>query len=365
MSAKKTPLYDHHIKAGGNVVDYAGWMLPVEYEGLIPEHEAVRNAAGLFDVSHMGEVTVQGPDAQKFLNYLFTNDLTKSEDFGITYGMFCYEDGGVVDDLLIYRKGENDYYLVPNASNTAKDYEWMLEHAKDFDVQIKNISDSVGEIAIQGPNAQKILQKLTETDLAGIGYYKFDDQVMVAGKPTMVSRTGYTGEDGFEVYASREDIGEIWDALLEVGEEDGLKPTGLGCRDTLRFEAGMPLYGNEMTEEINPLQAGLKYFVKLDKEADFVGKEALSKQWADGLKQKIVGLELTGKGIPRHGYEVLKDDKVIGHITTGYMPPTVGKPIANALIDIDQTELGNEVEVQIRKRRVPAKVISRKFLEKK
>lgn len=364
MSAKKTPLYDRHIEAGGNVVDYAGWMLPVEYEGLKPEHEAVRNEAGLFDVSHMGEITVQGPEAQKFLDSIFTNDLTKSEDYGITYGMFTNEKGGVVDDLLIYRKAENDYYLVVNASNTDKDYEWIMKHAEKYDVEVKNISDSVGEVALQGPNAETILQKLTDTDLSAIAYYTFNDQVMVAGKPTMVSRTGYTGEDGFEVYASAEDIPEIWDAIMETGKEHGLKPTGLGCRDTLRFEASMPLYGNEMNDDITPLEAGLKFAVKLDKESDFVGKEALRKQLADGVQRKVVGFELTGKGIPRHGYEVYKDDKKIGEVTTGYLAPTVGKPIGNALIDIDQTELGNEVEIQIRKRRVPAKIISRKFLKK-
>lgn len=364
MSAKKTPLYDRHIAAGGNVVDYAGWMLPVEYEGLKPEHDAVRNAAGLFDVSHMGEITVQGPDAQKFLNYLFTNDLTKTEDHSITYGMFCNENGGVIDDLLIYRKGENDYYLVPNASNTAKDYEWMLKNAEGYDVQIKNISDSVGEVALQGPNSEVILQKLTDTDLSTIPYYTFNDQVIVAGKPTMVSRTGYTGEDGFEVYSSVEDIGEIWDAIMEAGKEHGLKPAGLGSRDTLRFEASMPLYGNEMAEDITPLEAGLKFAVKLDKESDFVGKEALSKQWADGLTRKVAGFELTGKGIPRQGYEVYKGDKKIGEVTTGYMAPTVGKAIGNALIDIDQTELGNEIEIQVRKKRVPAVIVSRKFLKK-
>lgn len=364
MSAKKTPLYDRHLAAGGNVVDYAGWMLPVEYTGLKDEHDAVRNTAGLFDVSHMGEITVQGPDAEKFVNYLFTNDITKLDDHAIQYGLFCYEDGGAVDDLLVYKKNKNDFYLVVNASNSDKDFEWMQKHVEGFDVQLKNISDQVGEVAIQGPNSKAILQKLTDTDLSTIPYYTFNDQVMVDGKPTMVSRTGYTGEDGFEVYASAEDIGEIWDALLEAGKDQGLKPAGLGCRDTLRFEASMPLYGNEISDEFSPLESGLKFAIKLDKEADFIGKEALNKIWADGLKRKVVGFELLGKGVPRHGYDVVKDDKVIGFVSTGYLAPTVGKAIGNAIIDIDQTTLGNEIEIQIRKKRVPAVVISRKFLKK-
>lgn len=364
MSAKKTPLYDRHVAAGGNVVDYAGWMLPVEYAGLKTEHEAVRTNVGLFDVSHMGEITVQGPEAQKFVNYLFTNDLTKLEDHACMYGMFCKEDGGAVDDVIVYRKGENDYYLVVNASNADKDFAWMQQHMGNFDVEVKNISDQVGQVAIQGPKAQEVLQKLTDTDLQTISYYTFNDQVMVDGKPTMVSRTGYTGEDGFEIYASAEDIGEIWDAIMEAGKDIGIQPCGLGCRDTLRFEASMPLYGNEVSEEINPLEAGLKFAVKLDKEADFIGKEALNKIWADGLKRKVVGFELLGKGIPRSGYEVVKGDEVIGVVTTGYLAPTVGKAIGNALIAIDHTALGSEIEIQIRNKRVPAVVISKKFLKK-
>ncbi len=366
MSAKKTPLYDKHIEAGGNVVDYAGWYLPVDYSGLIPEHEAVRNNAGLFDVSHMGEITVKGPEAEKFLQYLFTNDLSTIEDGQCVYGLFLYEDGGAVDDLLIYRKAQDDFYLVVNASNADKDYDWILKHKDDFDVEVENISDTVGEVAIQGPKAEAILQKLTDTDLKEIKFFHFKEGVKLTDEKldVMISRTGYTGEDGFEIYASNEDIVKIWDALLEAGKDDGLLPTGLGCRDTLRFEANMPLYGNEITDEINPLEAGLKFAVKLDKESDFVGKKALQEQTDKGLTHKVAAFELTGKGIPRHGYEVVKDGEVIGHVTTGYMSPTLGKAIGKAYVPMEHAALGSEFEIRMRKKLVPAVVVSAKFLKK-
>lgn len=366
MSAKKTPLYDKHVEAGGNVVDYAGWYLPVEYSGLKPEHEAVRTKAGLFDVSHMGEFTVKGPDAEKFLDSLFTNDLTTIKDGQAIYGLFCYEDGGVVDDLLIYRKAQDDFYLVVNAANVEKDFEWVTKHKGDYDVELENISDSVAELALQGPKAEEILQKLTETDLKEIKFFHFKEDVELTYDKVkaMISRTGYTGEDGFEIYASNEDILKIWDALFEVGEKEGLVPCGLGCRDTLRFEANLPLYGNEITKEINPLEAGLKFAVKLDKESDFVGKKVLKEQYEQGLTHKVAGFELTGKGIPRHGYEVEKDGEVIGHVTTGYLSPTLGKAIGCAYIPMEHAELGNEIAIRIRKKVVPAVVVSKKFLKK-
>lgn len=362
--AKKTPLYDEHVKLGGKIVDYAGWLLPVQYEGLVQEHEAVRNAVGLFDVSHMGEITVKGKDALAFIDYLMTNDITKIVDNQIIYTFMCRPSGGVVDDLLVYRFGPEDFYLVVNASNADKDYAWILEQKADFQVEIENISDDVGEIAIQGPLAQKVLQKLTKTDLNKITFFTLDRKVDVNGVECMVSRTGYTGEDGFEVYTTNEGIVKVWRDILEAGEEEGIKPVALGCRDTLRFEASLPLYGHEMSEEINPLEAGFKYFVKLDKEGDFIGKEELNKQWADGLTRKLAGFEVVGRGIPREGYEIQKDGEVIGHVTTGYMSPTLKKNIGNALIKTEFTPIGTEIDIMIRNKPVKAVVISKKFLKK-
>lgn len=362
--AKKTPLYDEHVKLGGKIVDYAGWLLPVQYEGLVQEHEAVRNAVGLFDVSHMGEITVKGKDALAFIDYLMTNDITKIVDNQIIYTFMCRPSGGVVDDLLVYRFGPEDFYLVVNASNADKDYAWILEQKANFQVEIENISDDVGEIAIQGPLAQKVLQKLTKTDLNKITFFTLDRKVDVNGIECMVSRTGYTGEDGFEVYTTNEGIVKVWRDILEAGEEEGIKPVALGCRDTLRFEASLPLYGHEMSEEINPLEAGFKYFVKLDKEGDFIGKEELNKQWADGLTRKLAGFEVVGRGIPREGYEIQKDGEVIGHVTTGYMSPTLKKNIGNALIKTEFTAIGTEIDIMIRNKPVKAVVISKKFLKK-
>lgn len=364
MAAKKTPLYDEHVKLGGNVVEYAGWLLPIQYKGLVPEHEAVRNAVGLFDVSHMGEITVKGKDALKFVDYLMTNDITSIVDNQVIYTFMCYPDGGVVDDLLVYRIKEDDFYLVVNASNADRDFEWIVKQKGDFDVVLENISDTVGEVAIQGPLAEKTLQKLTDTDLSKIEFFHLQRDVNIAGVNCMVSRTGYTGEDGFEVYTDNEGIVKVWNAILEAGEENGILPTGLGCRDTLRFEASLPLYGHEMSEEITPLEAGFKYFVKLDKAGDAIGKEALNKQWSEGLKRKLAGFEMLERGIPREGYEIYKDGEKIGHVTTGYMSPTLKKNIGNALIKTEYTELGTEVDIMIRNKPVKAKIISKKFLKK-
>lgn len=367
MTAKKTPLYDKHIAYGGNVVDYAGWYLPVQYEGLNPEHVAVRNDAGLFDVSHMGEITVKGKDAFAFVNHLITNDLSVIVDNQVQYNLMCNENGGVVDDLLVYRKGQEDMYLVVNAANCDKDYAWILEKKGDFDVEIENISDKTAQVAIQGPKAEKILQKLAkDTNLSEeVKFFTFKENVQLGNSGKfLVSRTGYTGEDGFEIYGDAESMNKLWDELLEVGKEDGLKPCGLGCRDTLRFEASLPLYGNEMDDVITPLEAGLGYFVKLTQEANFIGKKALTEMKEKGLPRKLIGLELTGKGIARHGAKVLKDGKEIGFVTTGYLSPSLGKTIANVIIEAEHAVIGNEVEVEIRNKKVPAVLISKKFLKK-
>ncbi|NLM06680.1 MAG: glycine cleavage system aminomethyltransferase GcvT [Tissierellia bacterium] len=362
--AKKTPLYDEHVKLSDKVVDYAGWFLPVEYKGLVKEHEAVREKVGMFDVSHMGEITIKGKDAEKYVDYLCTNDIKTLENGKIIYTFFCYEDGTVVDDLLVYKKSSEDLYLVVNASNTDKDYDWIIKNKGSFDVEIINESDDTGEVAVQGPLAQKTLQKLTDTNLDEVTFFTFKENVKIAGVNAMISRTGYTGEDGFEVYTHKDDIVKVWNEVLKAGEEFGIEPAGLGCRDTLRFEASLPLYGHEISDKVNPIDGGFKYFVKLDKESDFIGKEALKKYVDSGVKKKLIGLELKGRGIPREGYRVEKDGKDIGYITTGYMSPTLKKPIANVLVDVDAA-IGDKVSVIIRNKPVEAELISKKFLQKK
>lgn len=359
---RKTALYDEHVAAGGKIIDFAGWALPVQYEGIMEEHEAVRNAAGIFDVSHMGEVEVTGKDAFAFVQNLVTNDVSKLEDNQILYAMMCYEHGGVVDDLLVYKFNQDHYYLVINASNVEKDFAWMQEQVKGYDLTLKNLSDDVSEVAIQGPKAQEILQKIVDVDLADIGFFYCNRNVTIEGEKMLVSRTGYTGEDGFEIYASHEGIVKVWQKLLEVGKDMGLKPTGLGCRDTLRFEATLPLYGHEIDKDITPLEAGLGFFVKLDKEK-FIGKDALVAQKANGLPRKTIGLEMV-KGIPRQGYEVLHGEEVIGVITTGYMSPTLKKNIALALVDSKYGEMGSELGVRVRKNVFPATVVNKRFYQK-
>lgn len=364
MEIKKTPLYDEHVKLGGKIVEYAGWQLPIQYSGLVEEHQAVRNKAGLFDVSHMGEITVKGKDSIAFLDYICTNKISSLKDNQVIYTFFCNPKGGTVDDLLVYRYNEEDLYLVVNAANTQKDYDWIMEHVEAYDVQVENISPQVALLALQGPLAEEVLQKLTKYPLKDIGFFKFEDNVDVNGIQCMISRTGYTGEDGFEIYTSNEGIIKVWNDLLEVGKEEGLLPAGLGCRDTLRFEASLGLYGQEVSDDITPLEAGFKFFVKLDKESDFIGKEALTKQWEEGLERKLVGFEMIDRGIPRAGYEIQKDGEKIGHVTTGYLSPSLKKNIGNALIKTEFTELDTEIDVIIRNKVVKAKVRSKKFLEK-
>ena len=337
--------------------------MPIQFEGIISEHEAVRCDAGLFDVSHMGEVDIKGSEAFGFVQNLVTNDIAVLKDNQILYTFMCYSNGGVVDDLLVYKYSAEHYYLVINAGNIEKDVKWMIDNKGAYNVEIINSSDAVSEIAIQGPKAQKILQKITDLDLNEIKFFYFKRDVLVDGVKCLISRTGYTGEDGFEIYTSNGQIEKLWHKLLIIGEEDGLKPTGLGCRDTLRFEAALPLYGNELSQDITPLEAGLGFFVKLQKPS-FIGKEALLKQKEQGLKRKSVGFEMKERGIPRHGYEVTSQGEKIGVVTTGYLSPTLKKNIGLALIDAKYSELGTEIDIVIRNKPLKAEVISRKFYKK-
>lgn len=360
---KKTPLFDYYEKYGGKIIDFAGWALPVQFEGILPEHEAVRTKAGLFDVSHMGEVEVTGEGAFDFVQNLITNDVSILEDNQVLYSPMCYPDGGIVDDLIVYRFTKNHFFLVINAGNIEKDFEWMLKNKSNFNVDIKNISSSVIQFAIQGPKAEKILQKLTDKNLNDIKFFFCTRDILVAGVKCLVSRTGYTGEDGFEIYSDTENAEDLWDKILEAGREDGLKPIGLGARDTLRFEVNLPLYGNELSESVTPLEAGLGYFVKLDKE-EFIGKDALVKQKEEGLKKKIIGFEMKDRAIPRHGYEVFIGNEKIGEVTTGYLSPSIKKNIGLALVDAKYGELGSTIFVKVRNKLNEAVVVSKKFYKK-
>ncbi len=360
---KKTALYEAHKRHGGKLIEFAGWELPVEYQGIIIEHEAVRNAAGLFDVSHMGEVEVKGEEASLFIQHLVTNDIDTLSDNQVIYTFMCYENGGVVDDLLVYRFSSDHFLLVINASNVDKDYEWMLSNKGSYKVELCNVSKEISEVALQGPKAEEILQQLTKANLSEIKFFYLKRDVEIAGVKCLISRTGYTGEDGFEIYASNSDIEVLWEEILKAGSTKGIMPAGLGCRDTLRFEAGLPLYGNEISKDISPLEAGFGFFVKLNK-VDFIGREALLRQKEEGTKRKLIGFEMVDRGIPRHGYEVFAEGQRIGTVTTGYMSPTLKKNIGLALISSKYAELGAEIQVLIRNKPLKAEIISKKFYSK-
>ncbi len=351
---KRTCLYDKHVELGALMSPFGGFEMPIQYAGIAVEHQAVRGKVGLFDVSHMGEVTVRGKDAERYVQYIFTNDIAGAPVGKIYYGMMCYENGGTVDDLLVYKMGENDFFLVINAANIDKDWAWMQQHAIGFDIDLQNRSEFYGQIAVQGPESEQVMESVLGIPCSELTFYT----VKTVGD-VIVSRTGYTGEDGFEVYATPEYIRECWDKLIAAG----VQPCGLGCRDTLRFEAGLPLYGDELTENISPVMAGLSMFVKLDK--DFIGRDALLKQKTEGVAKKLVGIELADKAIPRHGYTVLKDGQAIGEVTTGYHTLSTDKSVCMALIDSQYAALGTEVEIQIRKKTFAGKVVKKLFYEKR
>lgn len=361
---KRTPLFDVYKEYGGKTIDFGGWDLPVQFSSIKEEHEAVRTKAGLFDVSHMGEIEVKGPDSLAYLQKMMTNDVSKIKNGGAQYTAMCYENGGTVDDLLVYKLEDNHYLLVVNASNIEKDFQWLKDHLEG-DVEIENHSEGMAQLALQGPAAEDILQKLSvEHDLSQIGFFKFSEEVDLNGKKALVSRTGYTGEDGFEIYCKSEDAVSLWKDILETGKCAGVIPCGLGARDTLRFEANLALYGQELSSEISPLEAGIGFAVKLNKEEDFIGKEALKQQKESGLPRKLVGIEMIDRGIPRHGYPVFAGDVQIGEVTTGTQSPTLKKNIGLALIDAKETEIGNEVEVEIRGKRLKAVVSATPFYKR-
>ena len=363
--AKKTPFYEKHLALEGKIVDYSGWLLPVQYQkGLVEEVHDTRKRATIFDVSHMGEITVEGKDAEAYLQKLLVNDISDLQDNAIRYSPVCYPDGGVVDDILVYRINGESFFLVVNAANTDKDFDWFQENLFG-DVKLKNLSPEYAQIALQGPNSLDILQQLTDTPLTEMKNYHFLPEVIVDGLNCIVSRTGYTGEDGFEIYCNNDGAEKLWDAVWEAGRKYDLNPAGLGARDVLRLEASMPLYGHEMSKELTPLQARLDRFVSLDKEVDFNGREALRKQKAEGMDRMLYGLEMLERGVPREGYPVHHEGKEIGWVSSGSFSPTLDKFIAMAFLDPEVMKTTSEVDLMIRTRSYRAKVTKLPFYRRK
>ncbi|GKU81164.1 glycine cleavage system aminomethyltransferase GcvT [Niallia sp. NCCP-28] len=361
---KRTPLFPFYKQYGGKTIDFGGWDLPVQFSSIKEEHEAVRTKAGLFDVSHMGEIEVKGKESLSFLQKMLTNDVSKIKNGGAQYAAMCYENGGTVDDLLTYKLADDHYLLVVNASNIEKDFNWLKEHAEG-EVELVDLSENFAQLALQGPLSGKVIQKINPNiNLSSIGYFQFQQKQNLAGKQVLLSRTGYTGEDGFEIYCDSKDAGELWQEILAAGKEDGVLPCGLGARDTLRFEATLALYGQELSASISPLEAGIGFAVKLNKEADFIGKSALAAQKENGIARKLVGVEMIDRGIPRHGYKVYANGEVIGEVTTGTQSPTLKKNIGLVLLNIEYAKLDQEVEIEIRGKYVKAKVAATPFYKR-
>jgi len=359
--AQRTPLYDVHVRAGARIVEFAGWQMPVQYEGILAEHAAVRERVGLFDVSHMGEVIFRGPKALEALQRLFTNDLARCADGQAQYGCVCRDDGGIVDDVVVYRRAADDFLVCVNAANRQKDYDWLHGHA--FGADVSNESDAWAQIAAQGPRAADVVQKLTTLRLSSVGTYRFTNGD-IAGVPCLVARTGYTGEDGLELFCASEQGPKLWEALMEAGGAEGIKPCGLGARDSLRLEMAYRLYGSDMDDTTTPLEAGLSWVVKLDK-GDFMGRQAMQKQKEAGLSKKLVGFTLTEPGIPRHGHAVLQDGKRVGTVTSGTKSPSLGTSIGLAYVPPGLAAEGSTFAVDIRGRAAAAKVVKTPFYAKK
>jgi len=351
---KHTPLYDEHVALGGKIVPFAGYEMPVQYPtGITAEHKAVRAAAGLFDVSHMGEFALTGPQAIDLIQHITVNDASKIEIGQAQYSAMCLESGGVIDDLLIYRF-EDRFMLVVNASNKEKDIAWIQRHATSFDVEVQDRSDGTALLALQGPAAREILRPLVDIDVDDVAYYQFSEGT-VAGVRAVIAGTGYTGEDGFELYVDAEDAAGLWRAILDEGKEGGLKPAGLGARDSLRLEMGYALYGNDLDEEHTPLESGLGWITKLDK-GEFIGREVLVHQKEEGVSRRLVGLKLTDRGFPRPGYGVLRDGETVGVVTSGTVSPSLGVGVAMAYVPADVASADTPLQVDVRGRPLEAVV---------
>ncbi|WP_102345617.1 glycine cleavage system aminomethyltransferase GcvT [Bacillus sp. Marseille-P3661] len=362
---KRTPIYPLYKDYGAKTINFGGWELPVQFKTIKEEHVAVRTKAGLFDVSHMGEISVKGENSLKFLQKMMTNDIEKLTIGGALYTAMCYENGGTVDDLIVYRLAEEEFLLVVNAANIEKDYEWLMNHNVEA-VQLVNLSDQVAQLALQGPFAEIILQKISTENISEIKFFKFKQKVNIDGIECIVSRTGYTGEDGFEIYCDANQARVLWTSILRAGEEFNILPIGLGARDTLRFEAKLALYGHELTADISPLEAGLDFVVKTDKFVDFIGKKALKVQQKEGVKRRLVGLQMIDRGIPRNDYKVYVGEEVVGHITSGTHSPTYNKPLGLALVKTEFSDLAREMFVEIRANKfAKAKVVSTPFYKRR
>lgn len=360
---RRTPLYEYYDSHNVKVVDFGGWAMPMQFSSIIKEHEAVRERVGFFDCSHMGEIAVTGPDAEGYLNKIVTNNVTRITDGGVQYNVMCQADGGTIDDVMVYRMNREQYLVVCNASNTDKVWEWMNEHLEGA-VNLENQSDQWGLIAVQGPLAEAVVAAITTEDVASIERHRFLENATVAAvSGVIISRTGYTGEDGFELYIPAIDTQIVWEALLIAGEEKGALPCGLGARDTLRLEAGLPLYGQELSATISPLMAGVGFAVKTKKAASFIGQEALRTQREEGLSKKVVGFKLLERGIPRHGYTVFSTEgEEIGEVTSGTQSPTLKQGIGMALIDSAHSEIGNTIMIEVRNKQIPAEIIKKPFI---
>jgi aminomethyltransferase len=354
---KRTPLFAAHVSAGARMVPFGGWEMPVQYSGIVEEHRTVRAAVGCFDVSHMGEFEVEGPGALAALQRLTTNDVAGLEIGQVQYSVLCHESGGIVDDLTVYRLAADRYMITVNASNIAKDWTHVTTHGDG--PRWRNVSDTTGLIAVQGPKAEGLVGRLADFDVTPLGYYRFAEG-KVAGVPTLVSRTGYTGEDGFELYVAAADTERLWRALLEAGRVDGVAPIGLGARDTLRLEMRYALYGNDIDDSTNPLEAGLGWVVKPAK-GDFLGREAIERVRAAGPARRLVGLEMTERAVARHGYPVVTDGAATGVVTSGSYGPSVGRYIALAYVGSAHAAVGTELGVEIRGQVKPARVVKTPF----
>jgi aminomethyltransferase len=361
-SLKRTPLYEQHRQLGARLVEFSGWEMPVQYSGILEEHRAVRTFAGLFDVSHMGEFRVNGADALAFLQHLVPNDVARLAINAALYTQLCLPTGGVIDDLLIYHLAEISYMLVVNAGNIEKDFAWVQQQSQGFDVLITNVSAETALLALQGPAALSTLQPLTPVDLSAIAYYHCASG-LVSRANCLISRTGYTGEDGFELYCSVDDVVDLWQDLLTAGKEHGLLPAGLGARDTLRLEAAYCLYGHELDDTTNPLEAALGWTVKLTK-GDFIGHDALAKVKAEGLKRKLVGVEMIERGVCRSGYAIYDGEKQIGVLTSGAPSPTLNKNIGLGYVEAALAVPGSTVQIDIRGRRAAARIVALPFFKR-
>ncbi len=358
MEPRKTALYDVHVQLGARMVEFAGFLMPIQYTSILEEHKKVRTSVGVFDVSHMGEIEIKGERAREFVNYLTTNNVLKLQDYQAQYTTMCYDHGGIVDDLIVYNYPDR-LLLVVNAANTQKDFDWIKQHQWEG-VEIHNISDSITQLAVQGKNAEPTLQKLTDVNLAEIKFYWFTEGKL-AGVPMMISRTGYTGEPGFELYFDRQYSVEVWNAIFEAGKPYDIAPIGLGARDSLRLEKKYCLYGNDIDETTNPLEAGLGWIVKLDK-GDFIGKEALQKVKETGVQRKLMGFVVEGRMIPRHHYPILKGDATIGHVTSGAYSPILEKNIGLGYVAIEYARVGETIEIESRGRRFSATIVKTPFV---